>query len=197
MRLGVRVTLYTPTERLFDHGEPVLQRLLQAGLRKLGVQVKSKVKPADIEKRPLLLSAGVTPRVADLHLENARVRLNDSGGIAVDSMLKASTERIYAIGDCTGTSALASVAMKQGKIAAEVLSGQRVQFAPLVIPSVVHTMPEFATVGLTLEEAVQAGYTTKSARFPFAANGRALTLASDTGSALVVANSDDVLLGRR
>lgn len=195
-RLGTHVTLYAPGEQLLTSAEPALLRLLQAGLRKQGIQVKSRVEPTTIAERPLVLSAGVIPRVQDLHLETTGVRLNEHGGIAVDSMLKTSTERIYAVGDCTGTYTLASVAMKQGKVAAEVLSGQRVQFAPLAIPRVVHTQPEFASVGYTLEEATQAGYKVKSARFPLAANGRALTLNADNGAAFVVASADDeVLLG--
>ncbi|HCJ33431.1 MAG TPA: hypothetical protein DHV65_03910 [Ktedonobacter sp.] len=86
--------------------------------------------------------------------------------------------------------------MKQGKVAAEVLSGQRVQFAPLVTPLVVHTTPEIAMVGYSADEATQAGYTVVAGRFPLAANGRALTLGSDNGIMQVVANADDgVLLG--
>ena len=195
-RLGTRVTLYTPGEQLLASAEPALLRLIQAGLRKQGIQVKNRVEPAAITERPLVLSAGVAPRVQDLHLDAAGIRLNEHGGIAVDSMLKTSMDRIYAVGDCTGSYTLASVAMKQGKVAAEVLSGQRVQFAPLAIPRVVHTQPEFASVGYTLEEATQAGYKVKSARFPFAANGRALTLNADNGVAFIVASADDeVLLG--
>lgn len=195
-RLGVRVTLYTPGEHLISDGEPPLLRLLQAGLRKLGIQIKNRVPPASIEQRPLLLSAGVTPQVAELHLEHAHIRLNEHGGIAVDPMLKTSTERIYAVGDCTGDSTLASVAMKQGKVAAEVLSGQRVQFAPLVVPRVVLTMPEYASVGYSAAQASQAGYKIKSARFPLAANGRALTLAADNGAAFIIASvEDEVVLG--
>jgi dihydrolipoamide dehydrogenase len=111
-------------------------------------------------------------------------------------MQQSNIPHIFAVGDCTGGRALASIAMKQGKVAAEVLSGQRVQFAPLVTPLVVHTFPEIAAVGYTAEAAAQAGYTVVTGRFPLAANGRALTLGSDNGVALVVANADDgVLLG--
>jgi dihydrolipoamide dehydrogenase len=111
-------------------------------------------------------------------------------------MQQSSMSHIYAVGDCTGGRALASVAIKQGKVAAEVISGQRVQFAPLVTPLVVHTTPEVATVGYTAEEATGAGYNVVTGRFPLAANGRALTLGADNGVALVVANADDgALLG--
>jgi dihydrolipoamide dehydrogenase len=120
--------------------------------------------------------------------------LTANGGIAVNSMQQSSVPNIYAVGDCTGGQALASIAIKQGKVAAEVISGQRVQFAPLVIPRVVHTTPELATVGYTGQEAAQAGYNIISGRFPLAANGRALTLTAENGAALIVASADDGLL---
>src|SRR5260370_4686487 len=81
-------------------------------------------------------------------------------------------------------------------VAAEELAGQRVQFAALVRRLVVHTTPELATVGYSAEEATRAGYNIVTGRFPLAANGRALTLGTDNGVALLVANADDgVLLG--
>jgi dihydrolipoamide dehydrogenase len=117
-------------------------------------------------------------------------------------MLQSAQSHIYAIGDCAALPnipsfpSLASLAMKQGKLAAEVISGQRVQFAPAVIPHIVHTTPELAYVGLTAEKAARAGYAVKTGRFPLAANGRALTLNADVGVALLVADAaNDMLLG--
>jgi len=111
-------------------------------------------------------------------------------------MQQSSVSHIFAIGDCTGGRALASIAMKQAKVAAEGLSGQRVQFAPLVVPLVVHTTPELAIVGYSAEEAAKAGYKIVTGKFPLAANGRALTLGTDNGVALLIANADDgTLLG--
>jgi dihydrolipoyl dehydrogenase len=81
--------------------------------------------------------------------------------------------------------------MKQARIAAEVASGQRVQFAPLVTPLIAHSTPEIASAGYSEEDARRAGYTIVSGRFPFAANGRALTLAADSGVAMLVANAED------
>src|SRR5206468_8908946 len=116
-----------------------------------------------------------------LHLHEVGVQVNKQGGIIVNTMQQSSVPHIYAVGDCTGGRALASIAIKQGKVAAEVSTGQRVQFAPLVTPMVVHTTPELATVGYSVEEATQAGYNAISGRFPLAANGRALTLATENG----------------
>lgn len=193
-RLGVKVKLYLPGEQLLPNVDPAALRLVQAGLRKLGITVSPKSNLSTINDRPLVLSNGVKPRTADLHLDAVNLATTPNGGIAVNTMQQSSLPHIYAVGDCTGDRALATVAIKQGKVAAEVLSGQRVQYAPLVIPQVVHTTPELATVGLSAQEAMNAGYTIVTGRFPIAANGRALTLGADNGVAMIVANKDDGLI---
>ena len=190
-RLGVKVKLLSPGEQLLPGVDPSAQRLVQAGLRKLGVQTSTRVVLDSIAERPVVISQGVCPRTSDLHLDAVGFEVTANGGIKVNSMLQSSVPHIFAIGDCTGGRALASIAMKQAKVAAEVLSGQRVQFAPLVTPLVVHITPELATVGSSAEEATKAGYNIVTGRFPLAANGRALTLGTDNGVALLVANADD------
>jgi dihydrolipoamide dehydrogenase len=195
-RLGVKVKLLSPGEHLLPDVDTSALRLVQAGLRKLGIQVSTGVAMDSIAESPVVISRGVCPRTADLHLDDVGLELSANRGIKVNSMQQSSISHIYAIGDCTGGRALASIAMKQAKVAAEVLSGQRVQFAPLVIPLVVHTTPELATVGYSAEEAAKAGYSIVTGRFPLAANGRALTLGKDNGVALLVANAEDgTLLG--
>ena len=195
-RLDVHVKLYVPGDQLLPDVDPAAVRLVQAGLRKLHVQLETKATVENITERPLVISHGVQPRTAELHLDATGVALNESGGISVNTMQQSSVPHIYAIGDCTGGRALASIAMKQAKIAAEVLSGQRVQFAPLVTPLVVHTTPELATAGYSAARATEAGYTVTTGKFPLAANGRALTLGADNGVAMLVASADDgVVLG--
>ena len=195
-RLGVKVKLYSPTEQILTGVEPAALRLVQAGLRKMGIVVTTKTNATSIAERPLIVSNGVQPNVQGLHLNAAKLSLNEQGGIAVNTMQQSSQHDIYAVGDCTGSRALATVAIKQGKVAAEVIAGQRVQFAPLVTPQVVHTTPEIAYIGYTAEEATQAGYTVTAGRFPLAANGRALTLNADNGVAMVVADaSNGAILG--
>jgi len=202
-RLGIKVKLYTPGEQVLvglERFEPAALRLVQAGLRKLGIQVTTKAAIEEVNDRPMVISQGVCPNTSGLHLDAAGVEMTPNNGIAVNSMQQSSRPHIYAVGDCTGGSAggsaLASIALKQAKVAAEVISGQRVQFAPLVIPQIVHTTPEIAAVGYTAEEATRAGYNVVSGRFPLAANGRALTLGADNGVVLVVASADDgILLG--
>ncbi len=195
-RLGVSVKLYSPGEQILANADPAALRLVQAGLRKLGVQATTKATIEAIDDRPIVISQGVSPHTAGLHLDAAGIETTVNGGISVNSMQQSNIPSIYAVGDCTGGQALATIAIKQGKVSAEVLSGQRVQFAPLVTPLVVHTTPEFATAGFSASEATGTGYTIVSGRFPLAANGRALTLGTDNGAAFVVANADDgALLG--
>lgn len=198
-RLGVQTTLLLPGEQLLSGVDPVAQRLIQAGLRKLRVQTRTNVVANDLTEQPLIVSCGVVPNTTGLHLDACGVEVNDDGSIRVDTMMRSNVANIYAVGDCCSASSgrrLASIAIKQGKVVAEVLAGQRVQFAPLVIPRVVHTTPELAIVGYSASEASKAGYAVKVGRFPLAANGRALTLNADNGVALLVANvEDETLLG--
>jgi len=195
-RLGVKVGLYVPGEQLLAGFDPAALRLVQASLRKQGIQVTTKATIEQVSERPIVISRGFSPHTAGLHLDATGVKVTENGGIFVNTMQQSSVPTIFAVGDCTGGRNLASIAIKQGKVAAEVLSGQRVQFAPLVTPLVVHITPEIATVGYTAEEATRAGYSVTMGRFPLAANGRALTLGTDNGVALVVASKDDgIVLG--
>src|SRR5579863_6138581 len=195
-RLGVKIKLYSPGEQIIAGVDPTALRLVQAGLRKLGIQVTTKATPEKVVDRPLVVSNGVCPHTAGLHLDAVGIETGANGGIAVNTMQQSNISHILAAGDCTGGQALAGAAIKQAKVAAEVLCGQRVQFAPLVTPLVVLTTPELAAVGYSAEEATRAGYSIVTGRFPLAANGRALTLGSDNGVALTVANAfDGSLLG--
>lgn len=195
-RLGVKVRLYVPGEQLLKDIDVAALRLVQAGLRKAGVQITTKARIGNIAERPLVISNGVRPNIQGLHLDAVNLKLNEQGGIAVNLMQQSNIPSIYAVGDCTGGHALASVAIRQAKVATEGIGGQRVQFAPLVTPLVIHTTPELATVGYSSDEATKAGYTVKVGRFPLAANGRALTLGADNGVALIVSDAgNEAILG--
>lgn len=198
-RLGSKVKLCSPNAHLLMGADPASLRLVQAGLRKLGVTFSANTIVKDIQERPLIVSPGfsqgLAPRTAGLHLDAAGVALNPNGGIQVDHQQRTSQPNIFAVGDCTGGPALASRAIKQGKIAAEVIAGRRVQFAPQITPLVVHTTPEIAIVSSGLEGTQDEEEQTISGRFPLAANGRALTLNTENGVAQLVASTDGTLLG--
>lgn len=193
-RLGVKVGLSTPGPQILPGIDPAALRLVQAGLRKQGIAVSSKVAVTTLQERPLIISQRATPCTSRLHLDAAGIQLHADSGIQVDHQQRTSQPHIFAVGDCAGgSSALASWAIKQGKVAAEVIAGRRVQFAPLITPLVVHTTPEIASVGhpVTGQESAQI----INGRFPLAANGRALTLNTDNGVTLLSADTDGTLLG--
>lgn len=191
-RTDARIQLYTPGEQILAGADPGALRLVQAAMRKQGIAITPKMTAAAIEGRPLLVSYGVTSRTSGLHLDAAGIALHPNGGIAVDNQQRTSQAHIFAVGDCTSGMALASHAIKQGKVAAEVSAGQRVQFAPLATQLVVHTSPEIA---LLVSESGPVKQETVTGRFPLAANGRALTLGAESGLAQLVAGEDGTVLG--
>ncbi|HEX2914720.1 MAG TPA: dihydrolipoyl dehydrogenase [Chloroflexia bacterium] len=209
--LGVTVTLLTPGERLLPEVDPAAVRLVQAGLRKLGVNIVSKSHSFRTQEgalyystgngerqaaMPVVVALGIRPNSAKLNLNAAGIKSDSNGAISVNAAQQTNLPHILAAGDCTGLSALAASAIKQAKVAAETLAGRKVAFAPQTVPQVVYTSPEVAWVGLSAEAAKAAGYEVNTGRFPLAANGRALTIASESGVALVVAEAGSgVLLG--
>lgn len=213
-RLGSAVTLLLPGEALLDGIDPAALRLVQAGLRGLGVQVVANARPNRAREGavvytvgdkaeeqtaplPLVVSLGVQPLPAEeLHLSQAGITYEQDSAPVVDSSGRTANERVYVAGDGRGGPALASVAIKQAKVAVEAMNGARVQYAPLVTPLVALTAPEIASVGFAPLAAQVAGYRTVTGRFPLAANGRALTLGTNAGLALVTADADnETLLG--
>ena len=213
-RLGSAVTLLLPGEALLDGIDPAALRLVQAGLRGLGVQVVANARPnraregavvytvgdkaeEQTSPLPLVVSLGVQPLPAEeLQLGQAGITYEQDSAPVVDSSGRTANERVYVAGDGRGGPALASVAIEQAKVAVEAMNGARVQYAPLATPLVALTAPEIASVGFAPLAAQVAGYRTVTGRFPLAANGRALTLGTNAGLALVTADADnETLLG--
>ncbi len=98
---------------------------------------------------------------------------------------------MWAIGDLTGEPMLAHRAMAQGEMVAEIISGKRRHFTPAAIAAVCFTDPEVVVAGQTPTDAAKAGLDCITAQFPFAANGRAMTLESTDGFVRVVARRDN------
>ncbi len=209
--LGVAVTLITPGERLLPPADAAAVRLVQSGLRKLGVQVVTGGQVMRIDGRelvytingaekrsalPVVISGEQRANTGHLNLEAAGLKAGERGELAVNAQQLTAKAEILAVGDVTGGSWLATTAIKQAKVAGEIMAGRKTAYAPQALPVVVHTTPEIAWVGLTAEAAKAAGYEVVSGRFPLGANGRALTLGSENGVALTVAESGSgVLLG--
>jgi dihydrolipoamide dehydrogenase len=159
-----------------------------------GVRVRSAradefVLPAD----RVLVAAGRAPRTEGFGLED--LRLDRSGrGLKVDHQCRTSMRDVWAIGDLTGEPMLAHRAMAQGEMVAEIIAGKRRRFAPAVIPAVCFTDPEVVVAGLSPQEAERAGHDCITAAFPFAANGRAMSIESTDGFVRVVARRDNHLI---
>ncbi len=199
-KLGVIVRLIIPDgEHLLNEFDPAAGRQVQLRLKKLGVNLETKVVDpvqAVEDVSCVIVSAGLVPRTGELHLVEAQVGVDEHGYILVNDRMQTSNPTIYAVGDVAGEPSLATVAIKQGKVAAESIAGKPAQFAPQAIPRVAWTDPQVATAGLTAAEAEAAGYTVVTGRFPLAANGRALTLDAGTGFVQTVAEQEnEVLLG--
>ena len=107
-----------------------------------------------------------------LGLESTRVQIDERGVIGIDERCRTADPRIYAVGDVTGEPMLAHRAMRQGRVAAEVIAGRASEFDNVAVPAVVFTDPEVAWCGLTEREAKEANRPVKVARFPWAASGR-------------------------
>jgi dihydrolipoamide dehydrogenase len=129
----------------------------------------------------VLVAVGRRPNGKDLGLEALGVAVDERGFIAVDAQRRTAVPHIFAIGDVAGEPMLAHKAAHEGKVAAEVIAGHKAAFAPLAIPAVVFTDPEIAWAGLTENQAKKDGVAFEKAVFPWAANGRSLTLGRDEG----------------
>jgi dihydrolipoyl dehydrogenase len=144
----------------------------------------------------VLMSIGRRPDTNGLGLENTKVKLTDRGWIKVNEQMRTDDQNIFAIGDIAGEPMLAHKASHEGRVAAEVIAGQKAAFEPLAIPAVVFTDPEIAWAGLTENQAIEKGIKYEVAKFPWAASGRALTLdRSDGVTKLIVDPDSQRLLG--
>jgi dihydrolipoamide dehydrogenase len=124
----------------------------------------------------VLVAVGRRPNASVPGLDRTRVRLDERGFIVVDEQMRTGEPSIFAIGDVVGEPMLAHKASHEGRVAAEVIAGEKAAFAPRAIPAVVFTDPEIAWAGLTETQAQKAGRTVTVAKFPWAASGRAITI---------------------
>ena len=136
---------------------------------------------ADAVYDRVLVAVGRRPNGQNLGLEALGVEVSERGFITVDEQRRTAVKTIFAIGDVAGEPMLAHKAAHEGKVAAEVIAGHKAAFAPLAIPAVVFTDPEIAWAGLTEAQAKKDGVAYEKAVFPWAANGRSLTLGRDEG----------------
>jgi dihydrolipoamide dehydrogenase len=190
-----------------------LVKPVAASLRRLGIDVHLAANvtgPADggrgvrmraggaetvLEADRVLVAVGRHPRTEGYGLEGLLLDTNGNY-VRIDNQCRTSMRNVWAIGDATGEPMLAHRAMAQGEMVAEIVAGRRRHFTPAAIPAVCFTDPEVVVVGMTPHEADRLGVACIVAAFPFAANGRALTLEAPDGFVRVVARQDNhVIVG--
>ncbi len=215
-KLGAEVVVVEATASLLPGQDPELVKVVHRELKKRKVDihleamaqkwepqgegVRVTVKTAKGEKTFdvdwVLSTVGRRPNSENLGLEDIGVKVDKKGFIEVDAKRRTNVEHVYAIGDVAGQPMLAHKASREGIVAAEAICGLSTEADWRAVPAVIFTDPEIATVGMTEEEARAAGYEPVVGRFPFSANGRALSLGEPQGFAKVIADKKtDLVLG--
>ena len=144
----------------------------------------------------VLVSVGRIPNGKGLGLEHTKAKVTDRGFIEVDRNLRTADPHLYAIGDVAGEPMLAHKATREAKVAVETILGEPARFDNVAIPAVVFTDPELAWCGLTETQAKEQNRAVKVVRFPWAASGRAQTIARTEGiTKLIFDPETDRVLG--
>ncbi len=217
-RLGAKVTVIEFLDKILGAMDADVSKQFQRMLGKQGIDINLSSKVTGVEKggkgakvtfEPVaggaaqtleadvvLISTGRIPYTAGLGLEEAGVKLDNRGRVEIDGHFKTNVEGIYAIGDVVKGPMLAHKAEDEGVALAEILAGQHGHVNYDVIPSVVYTQPEVASVGKTEEELKAAGIAYKVGKFPFSANGRARAMLATDGFVKILSDKEtDRVLG--
>ncbi len=151
--------------------------------------------PFECEAEKVLLAVGRNPNSEGLRGKKLGLSLDKKSWISVNSRLETGISGVYAIGDVIGGKLLAHKASHEGLVAAENACGARGEMNYKALPMAVYTDPEFASVGLTEDEAVEKGIRFQTGLFSLQANGRALTLGREEGVVKVIADDRDKVIG--
>lgn len=211
-KMGAEVAVVEATDHVLPTYDAELTRPVLATLKRLGVVLHLgcsvqglstdgravRVRTATADEFPLpadqvLVAAGRRPRTEGFGLDG--LQLDMAGrAVKIDDQCRTSMRNVWAIGDLTGEPMLAHRAMAQGEMVAELVAGHKRRWAPAAIPAVCFTDPEVVVVGSNPTDAQAAGIDAVHAVFPFAANGRSMTLESTDGFVRVVARRDNHLV---
>jgi dihydrolipoamide dehydrogenase len=217
-RLGAQVTVVEFLDRILPGMDAEVARQFQRILQKQGMTFKlsSKVTAIDaagkilspnvepaaggagesIEADVVLVAIGRVPYTEGLGLEDAGVKRDERGRVVVDAHYATNIPGIYAIGDVIAGPMLAHKAEDEGMALAEILAGQAGHVNYDVIPNVIYTFPEVASLGKTEEELKEAKVPYSTGKFPFTANGRAKVNMTTDGFVKILADAKtDRVLG--
>ncbi len=217
-RLGAEVTVIEYLDRIIPGNDGEVAKTFQRMLKKQGMEfimgaavqkaeaLKTKAKVTyklrkddsehTIDADTVLLATGRRPFTDGLGLDKLGVKLTERGQIATDKHYATSVEGVYAIGDVIEGPMLAHKAEDEGMAVAEILAGQAGHVNYGVIPGVIYTWPEVASVGETEETLKEAGRAYKVGKFSFMGNGRAKANFAGDGFVKILADkSTDRILG--
>lgn len=216
-RLGAKVSVVEFMDSIIPTMDRTMGKELQKSLKKLGFEfyLSHKVKEVTAKGKSVtvkadnnkgeelvldadycLVAVGRKPYTDNLGLEKAGVKTDERGRVEVDAHLQTNIPGIYAIGDVVKGAMLAHKAEEEGTFVAEVIAGQKPHINYNLIPGVVYTWPEVASVGYTEEQLKENGTPYKAGSFPFKASGRARASMDTDGLVKVLAHKDtDEILG--
>ena len=217
-RLGTKVTVVEALDRIVptidrEIAEQFMKSLQKQGLHfKLShkvINAKSEANEVEVttesvesnkqvkEKyNAVLLSVGRKPNTEGLNIEKIGIKLNNQKAIQIDKNFKTNIDGIYAIGDVVPGPMLAHKAEEEGVACVEIIDGQKTHINYNTIPAIVYTNPEVASVGKTEEQLKESKTEYKVGKFPFIANGRALTTSASEGFVkILVEKKTDSILG--
>ncbi|GAE29912.1 dihydrolipoyl dehydrogenase [Halalkalibacter hemicellulosilyticus] len=212
--MGTEVVVLEGTKQILGGFEKQMAKLVERRLKKNNVDFKFEAMAQSVEETEdgvkvtaevngkeevfeadyCLVTVGRRPNTDELGLEQIGVEMTDRGIVKVDKQLRTNVSNIFAIGDIVDGPPLAHKASYEGKIAAEAIAGEKSEIDYLAIPAVVFSEPELASVGYDEEGAKEAGFDVTAAKFPFAANGRALSLNDADGFMKLVTRKEDGLV---
>ncbi|WP_113923890.1 dihydrolipoyl dehydrogenase [Cognataquiflexum aquatile] len=215
-RLGAKVSVVEYLDAIIPSMDRTMSKELQKSLKKLNFDFYLKHKVTAVENTGkevivkaenskgetieivgdyVLVSIGRKAYTEGLNAEAAGVKITERGLVEVDAHLRTNVPNIYAIGDVVKGAMLAHKAEEEGVFVAETIAGQKPHINYLLIPGVVYTWPEVASVGYTEEQLKEQGVKYKTGKFPFMASGRARASMDTDGVVKVLAdaNTDEIL----
>lgn len=212
---GSEITIIEGTEEILNGFEKQMSAVVKKRLSKKGnVEIFTKASAKGVEESEtgikvtfevngetksvegdyLLVTVGRKPNTSEIGLEGLGIDMTKRGLIKIDKQCRTSVPNLYAIGDIVEGPQLAHKASYEGKIAAEAIAGHPSEIDYHAIPAVVFSDPECASVGYFEQQAKDAGIEVVTAKFPFAANGRALALNETDGFMKLVTRKEDNLV---
>jgi len=213
--LGTKVTIVEVLPYILPDEDREISQTLERILKKKGIDIKTNTTVREINYadkgleivlessnglsrllvEKVLVATGRRPCIEGLGLENAGI-VCENNKIIVNKKMETNIKNIYAIGDVIGAPFLAHKAYAEAMVAAKNAMGGETIIDYKAIPRCIFTIPEVASVGLTEEQAKEKGYKIKIGKFPFMANGKAVTLGEINGFVKVIVDRDsDIILG--